>query len=413
MPFAHVEGVRLYYRLEGNPELPALILSHSIGTDHGLWDPQVPDLLRYFRILRYDIRGHGASDAPAGDYSIEQLGRDVLALADAAGIAQFAFCGLSLGGMIGQRLAARTSGRVTVLVLANTSPLMSPKSFWDDRRRAVLEGGMAAVAETALQRCFSDAVRSRGDACVNSVRSVLLGTDPAGYAGCCAAIREMDHTSLVREIRVPTLVIAGDKDVSTPWSGHGEVLAREIAGAGALRLPAAHLSNLERPRSFTWALLDFIGRRCADSSCALESGNGMRRAMLGDEHVDRALGSATEFTRDFQDLITRYAWGTVWARPGLGPRVRRLLALAMLAALGQWEEFATHVRAGLARELEPCDLQEILLQTAIYAGVPAANAGFRIASEELKKPPADDLSARREVRPAGQRGQGQKNCGKT
>lgn len=387
MPFAKIDDTRHFYRIEGEDKRPALILSHSIGTDHALWSPQMPDLLPHFRVLRYDIRGHGASDAPGGDYSIERLGRDVLALADAAGIGEFAFSGLSLGGMIGQWLAVHGHGRLTALVLANTSPLMLPKANWDARRQAVLEGGMAAVAEMALQRFFSPERLARGDGGVCSIRSVLLGTDPTGYAGCCAAIREMDHTRLLRQIAVPTLVIVGDKDVSTPWTGHGEILAREIPGARTLHLPAAHLSNMERPRSFSTALLEFLLPRAVEQGDLVSSGMEMRRAILGDEHVDRSLASTTDFTREFQALITRYAWGTVWTRPGLSQRSRRLLALAMLAALGRWEEFTMHVRTGLTHELEPCDLKELLLQTAVYAGVPAANTGFQIASRELGRTP--------------------------
>jgi 3-oxoadipate enol-lactonase/4-carboxymuconolactone decarboxylase len=167
-----------------------------------------------------------------------------------------------------------------------------------------------------------------------------------------------------------------------PWDGHGRVLATAIPGARVVRLPAAHVSNLERPRSFTAALADFLLPK-ADGS--VETGMPIRRAALGDAHVDRSLASATEFTREFQELVTRFAWGTIWARPGLDHRMRRMLVVAITAALGRWEEFRLHVRAGLAAELEPCDLKEVLLQVAVYAGVPAANTGFHIAAEELQQ----------------------------
>lgn len=380
MPFATVDNTRLFYRLDGSDDRPVLVLAHSIGADLGLWDPQMPDLLPHFRILRYDSRGHGASDAPAGEYSIERLGLDVLGLADALGIDQFAFCGLSLGGMVGQWLAARAPDRLTRLVLANTSPHLGPAEFWDTRRRAVLASGMAAIVETAMERSFSP--ETLRDPRARSVRRAMLGTDPVGYAGCCAAIRDMDQTALLRTIRVPTLLIVGERDVPTPWAGHGEVLAREIPGARVATLPAAHLSNIERPRSFSAALLDFLLPDAAADR--LEAGAAARRAALGDEYVDRALARTTDFTHEFQELITRYAWGTIWARPGLDRRTRRLLVLAITAALGRWEEFRIHARAGLKRELEPCDLKEALLQTAIYAGMPAANTAFQIADEETR-----------------------------
>jgi 3-oxoadipate enol-lactonase / 4-carboxymuconolactone decarboxylase len=189
----------------------------------------------------------------------------------------------------------------------------------------------------------------------------------------------------VKQVRVPTLVIVGDRDVATPWSGHGEILAREIPGAQALHLPAAHLSNIERPRSFTAALFNFLLPQLVAKSDPLQAGFEVRRAVLGTEHVDRAIAATSEFNREFQELITRYAWGTVWTRPGLSRRTRRLLVLSTMAALGRWEEFRLHLSAGLMDELEPCDVKEVLLQVAVYAGVPAANAGFHIAAEILGK----------------------------
>ena len=209
----------------------------------------------------------------------------------------------------------------------------------------------------------------------------MLATDPAGYAACCAAVRDLNQTALLASIRTPTLIVSGDRDQSTPWQGHGEVLARELPDARVVHLPTAHLSNLERPRSFTAALERFLLPAPANT---LAAGFEKRRGILGDAHVDRATANTTDFTRAFQQLITRYAWGEIWQRPGLDDRTRRLLVLATTAALGRWEEFRLHVRTGFQHELEPCDLEEVLLQAAIYAGVPAANTGFQIAAEEMR-----------------------------
>jgi 3-oxoadipate enol-lactonase/4-carboxymuconolactone decarboxylase len=381
LPFATVQNARMFYRLEGTAGRPVLVLSHSIGTDHAMWEPQMADLLRYFQVLRYDTRGHGASDAPPGEYSIELLGRDALGLLDALGIAQFAFCGLSLGGAVGQWIASNAPDRVTHLVLANTSPQFGPPTNWNTRMETVLKSGMRAIVDMVMQRFFSAEPLAQKNPYTESIRSLLLGTDPIGYAGCCAALRDVDLTSLLGEIKVPTLVIVGDRDVSTPWTGHGEILAREISGAKAVHLPTAHLSNLEKPRSFTAAVLEFL---LPQADNPLQAGFEVRRAVLGDAHVDKSIAATTDLTREFQELITRYAWGTIWTRPALDPRTRRLLVLAITAALGRWEEFTLHLRAGLAHELELCDLKEVLLQTAIYAGVPAANTGFHIASEQIK-----------------------------
>jgi 3-oxoadipate enol-lactonase / 4-carboxymuconolactone decarboxylase len=382
MPFLIINRVRHFYRLEGVSERPLIVLSHSIGTDHAMWEPQVRDLLRHFQVFRYDTRGHGASDSPAAEYSIEELGRDALALLDHLGIARAAWCGLSMGGAIGQWLALHAQDRLTHLVLANSSPRFGDRSVWETRINMVREGGMAAIASLALQRFFSDITLQGNNPYVSSIRSVLLGTDPAGYIGCSAALRDFDNHQQLRNISVPALIISGDRDVSTPWAGNGEVLAREIPGAKAVCLPAAHLSNLEQPRSFLSALLNFL--LPADERSPLEQGFEMRREVLGDAHVDKSIAAATDFTHDFQELITRYAWGTVWKRPLLDHRTRRLLALAMMAALGRWEEYRMHIKVGLNHELEPCDLKEVLLLVAVYAGLPASNTAFHIAKEEVE-----------------------------
>jgi 3-oxoadipate enol-lactonase / 4-carboxymuconolactone decarboxylase len=377
MPVQTIADTRCYYRLTGPDDAPVLMLSHSLGQDHGMWDPQIADLSAHFRVLRYDVRGHGASPATPGDYRIEQLGADALALVDALGIDRFAFCGLSLGGMIGQWLAAHAADRLTAVVLANTSARADAERM-ETRRKTVLASGMSAVADMVMGRFFSLRSLAENSHVVASARRTLLATDPVGYAGCCAAIRDMDLTATLKRIRVPVLVIDGQLDTSLPWSGHGDVLARDIAGAQVVHLPTAHLSNLEAPRAFTAALFDFLA---PTANLAAER---VRRGVLGDAHVDRATATAADTSKAFQDLITRFAWGAVWTRPGLDVRTRRLLVLATTAAMGRWEEFRLHVRTGLAHELEWCDLEEVLLQTAVYAGVPAANTGFHAAGEERK-----------------------------
>ena len=380
MPFITVNGSRHYYRLEGVEGRPVLILSHSIGTDHGMWEPQMADFLRNFQVLRYDTRGHGASDATLGEYSIEQLGRDVLGIADQLDIARFAWCGLSMGGGIGQWIALHAQERVSHLVLANTSPRFGDRANWENRIKAVREGGMAAIVNLALQRFFSEKTLQSSNARVSSIRAVLLGTNPEGYIGCCAALRDFGNMEQLSKITTPTLVIVGDYDVSTPWTGNGEVLVSRIPNAKGVRLAGAHLSNLEQPHSFTSAVLDFLH---SDQRDATTKGFEVRRRVLGDVHVDRSIAATTDFTREFQDLITRYAWGEVWSRPLIDDRTRRMIVLALMAAMGRWEEFRMHLAAGLDHELETCDLKEVLLLVALYAGLPAANTAFHFAQERI------------------------------
>ena len=377
MPVFQNGPARCFYRVHGEEDRPPLFLSHSLGQDHGMWDAQAEALAPHFRVVRYDIRGHGASGVTPGDYAVADLGQDVLRLADEIGITRFAFCGLSLGGMIAQWLAANAPMRVTPIVLANTSPLPGFERM-ERRRQTVLASGMAAVADEVMGRFFSPAHLAAGGPAVAEARRTLLATDPVGYAGACAAVRDMDLTGVLPRIQSPALIIDGEHDVSLPWKGHGDALAAGLPHATVVRLAAAHLSNLERPRSFTAAVVRFLLAPHEHDSYA--DGLQVRRRILGDAHVDRA--SASPASAAFQELITRYAWGSIWTRPGLDIRTRRLLVLAMTAALGRWEEFRLHLRTGFASELEWCDLEEVLLQAAIYAGVPVANTGFQHAAEE-------------------------------
>lgn len=266
MPFAEVNNTRLFYRLEGRNDFPVLVLSHSLGCDHSMWTPQMSGLLDHFQVLRYDTRGHGASAVPAADCTLDQFGQDAIALADRLNISTLAFCGLSMGGAVGQWLAINAPQRLTALVLANTSPRFGDPDTWNARRKAVLEGGMNAIVDAIMQRFFSPENQSpenqspdnQAGVLAQSTRAVLLGTDPKGYAACCAALRDTDTRAALGKISVPTLVIGSDRDPSTPWEGNGALLARDIPRAKTFRMQTAHLSNLEQPGPFTSAVLDFL-----------------------------------------------------------------------------------------------------------------------------------------------------------
>jgi 3-oxoadipate enol-lactonase len=282
LPFALINNARLFYRLEGRSSLPVLVLSHSLGCDHSMWAPQMPDLLDHFQVLRYDTRGHGASDVPAGNYTLDQLGQDVMALTDRLGIANFAFCGISMGGAVGQWLANKVPQRLTRIVLANTGPKFGTPDSWDARRKAVLEGGMQAIVDMVIQRFFSP--EKQADTWAQSTRAVVMGTDPKGYAACCMAMRDADFRAVISKITMPVLVIGSDKDPSTPWEGHGAVLAREIPGARAVRLETAHLSNLERPEEFTAVVLDFLLATGVGAD-RIEAEVNVRKQVLEDERT--------------------------------------------------------------------------------------------------------------------------------
>lgn len=251
------DGCRLNWRADGSPDAPPLILSNSLGTTLDMWAPQVEPLTRRFRLIRYDTRGHGGSDQPPGAYGMDRLGRDVLELADALHLDRFNYCGLSIGGMVGQWLAARAPERVSRLILANTAAVMGPPSNWQTRIDAVRRDGMGAIADSVLQRWFTPAFRAAHPDRVAPVADMLRATDPAGYAGCCAAIRDMDLRAVGPLNRTPTLVIVGRDDPATP-PALGRAIAEAAADARLVALDAAHLSNLEQPDAFTAAALDFL-----------------------------------------------------------------------------------------------------------------------------------------------------------
>jgi len=248
---------RLHYRIDGNEHAPWLMLSHSLGVNLGMWAPQMDALLRHFRVLRYDTRGHGGSDLPTPSSGIDDLAQDAVDLLDHLDIAQTHFCGLSMGGMTGQALAALHPARVARLALCNTSPYMAPASDWDARIATVRNGGMAAIVDAVITRWFTTRFQAAAPDKIAIVREMLLHTSPAGYMACCGAIRDMDQRERVKTIGNATLVIAGGHDPATPPQD-GRALAACIAGAKYVELDAAHLSNWEQADAFTGHLVEFL-----------------------------------------------------------------------------------------------------------------------------------------------------------
>lgn len=247
------DGVGIVAEVEGPPDAPAVLFLNSIGCTRRLWDAQAEALRGAFRCFVFDARGHGGSDAPQGDYALDQLGRDALAVLDAAGVSQAHVCGLSLGGLVAQWLGVHAPERVASLTLANTASRIGGRDSWEARRRTVLADGLSAIADMAMERFFSLAFRTQRPAVVAEARAILLAGSAAGYAGCCAALRDADLTGDLGRIGAPTLVIGGEQDVSTP-PAQSAALAAGIQGARLQVLPAAHLSNLEQPDAFTAAL---------------------------------------------------------------------------------------------------------------------------------------------------------------
>ncbi|MCJ1960895.1 3-oxoadipate enol-lactonase [Novosphingobium mangrovi (ex Hu et al. 2023)] len=257
MPFSKVSGAQIYWKMDGREGAPVLVLLNSIGSDMDLWDPALAHLRDQFRLLRIDTRGHGASQAEPGDYTLSLLAEDILAVAREAGVDSFALAGVSLGGMIGMEIALSHPGVLEKLVLVCTSATMDAAS-WDQRIATVREKGMVAIAEMAMGRFLSPEFRAEEPAVYDVVLRQLIATDAQGYAGCGAAIRDMDLAGRISAIACPTLVVTGTRDTSTPLEGHGENLLQTIPGAQHLALEAAHLAPLEAPEALAAGMTSFL-----------------------------------------------------------------------------------------------------------------------------------------------------------
>lgn len=257
MRFIDLQGGRFRYDLDGPADKPVLVLSNSLGTDLSMWAPQLHPFARQFRVLRYDTRGHGESTGTPGPYTVEQLGRDVIALLDALKIERANFCGISMGGATGLWLATHAPQRLRKLAACNTAARFGTPEVWNKRIELVRNGGMSAVAQGSTERWFTAAFRTRAPGTVEGMRQTLLRLSPAGYIACCEAIRDVDQRESIATISVPTLVVAGTHDLPTP-PADGRFLAERIPGARYAELDAAHLSNIEASQAFTDAVLKFL-----------------------------------------------------------------------------------------------------------------------------------------------------------
>ncbi len=257
MPMIETNGTQINVEVSGNDSAPALMLSNSLGTNLTMWDAQAPELSKHFRLIRYDRRGHGKSAVPKGPYSMEMLGRDVLGILDALKIKKTNWCGLSMGGMVGQWLAANAPDRVERMVFSNTSPYYADKGFWEGRIKLVSDKGLEPLVGMNMERWFTEDFRKREPGVMKTMTDIFLGTKVDGYTGCCAAIRDMDFRASNPTIKAPILVIVGAKDPATPPSA-GEEIQKAIPDAKLASLEAAHISNMEQPKLYTETLLNFL-----------------------------------------------------------------------------------------------------------------------------------------------------------
>ena len=256
MPFADVGDFRLYYSLEGDKDKPVVLLSNSLGADASMWDAQVPALLRSFRVLRYDTRGHGQSGMPDGAYMLDELGSDVLRIMDHAAVETAHLCGVSLGGLTAMWVALHAPFRLRSVVLSNTAAKIGAAATWNERIAAIEAKGLAGIVDSVPLRWFTPAYQAN-TAAMEEQKAMLLRCSDMGYVRAAAVVRDADLREQVCEISLPTLVISGIQDLATPPSD-GRALAESIAGALFMTMAGAHLSNIEHPEAYNRILLTHL-----------------------------------------------------------------------------------------------------------------------------------------------------------
>lgn len=250
-------GFTLSYDVSGRANAPPLLLSHALGTTADLWSPQMAAFTNAFRVIRYDTRGHGRSGVPPGSYTIDQLGRDAVAVLDAAGVDRAHICGLSLGGLTAMWLGIHAPHRIVSLILSSTAARIGTPDGWTDRIQQVRTIGLGAIADATMQRWFTETFRERHPDIVSRHRAMVASCHPDGYVGCCAAIRDADLREAIRGIDAPALVIAGTSDPATT-PDHGREMRAGIARSRMVTIEAAHLSNVERADQFNATVLEFL-----------------------------------------------------------------------------------------------------------------------------------------------------------
>ena len=376
--FVQAGDIVIHAEVQGSG--PPVLLLHSLGTNLHMWDPQAAALAKHYTVIRMDMRGHGLTEATPGPYTMAMLAQDAIALLDALGIVEAHIGGVSIGGHIALQIAARAPGRVLSLMPCDTALDFGGAANWQDRINTVTAQGLAGTADATMDRWVLD----QSLASSKGLRRMLLGTDPAGWLGCAAALRDSSAAEVIGKVACPTTILVGDRDASTPLAA-AEAIHDAIPGSRLVIIPeAAHIPNFEQDHAMTRAVLHHMDRVTALPAAAAEAGMAMRKRILGEAHVARSEAALTPLDAPFRDFILEGVWGRVWTRPGLSVRDRSLLCLGILSALHHHDEFRLHVRATANTGVTPEEIAEVLLQVAAYGGVPSANTALKIAKETLQ-----------------------------
>ncbi|GAB3612935.1 bifunctional 3-oxoadipate enol-lactonase/4-carboxymuconolactone decarboxylase PcaDC [Humibacter ginsengisoli] len=370
---------------------PLLVLLPSLGTTAELWDGVVAKFAAEPgrpRILRVDLPGHGASPPAREPFTVGNLAAAVLHVIDEVGGGAFHLAGDSLGGAVALELAITVPERALSLTMFCSGAAIGTPDGWAERAAQVRASGTASVVAGSAQRWFAPGYLDRNpDGPGGHALRTLIDVDDESYALCCEALAAFDRRDALTEVRVPALIVAGRHDVVTTPE-----LMRQLADAlpdsRFVELDASHLIPLECPQETTALIESQLGGQeppADDMPSATgdvrSAGMRVRREVLGDAHVDRAVAAITPETAGFQDFITRYAWGEVWARPQLTRGERSIATLASLVTGGHENELRMHVRAALRNGLTRAQIAEVIQHTALYAGLPAANSALAAMRE--------------------------------
>ncbi len=387
-------------QLAGSPDLPLLVCGPSLGTSAtALWSDVADLLADEFHIVAWDLPGHGVnSTVPTDPFEMSGLAAGVLAFIDrmlddrGEPGGSFAYAGDSVGGAVGLQLLLDQPARVTGAVLACTGARLGDESMWRERAALVLASGTPVMVEPSAQRWFRPGFIEERTRAASALLHALRDTDRFGYAAVCGALATFDVRHRLGEVTAPVVAIAGAYDAAAPVAGMATIAHGVADGRLVVLDRVAHQAPVEAPAETAAAIRALAGVKDAPTTIDGRRAAGMkvRREVLGDAHVDRATAAATDLTREFQEYITDYAWGGIWTRPGLDRRSRSMITLTALIARGHHEELEMHLRAARTNGLSDEEIKELILQTAVYCGVPDANTAFRIAQhalDELDKDP--------------------------
>lgn len=397
MPVPTITAVRLT-GAANRAELPLLALGPSLGTSAAtLWTECASGLTSVFDVVAWDLPGHGYNDVVSEEsFTMAELALgvvnvldDILEQRDQYG-GSFAYAGVSLGGAVGLQLLIDHPGRIQAAVLLGTGAKIGDPSMWSGRMGQVSVSGTAVMVPGSAERWFGIGFLDRSPQTAAALLQALERTDDRGYMQACEALAGFDVRGRLGEIRRPVLAVAGSGDVVTPTAQLLEIVEGVQDGRLVEILGAGHLVPAEEPAQVARLIRQHVlGEMPATPfDSAYDAGLVVRREVLGGAYVDHVTEGATDLTRDFQQLVTQYAWGEIWTRPGLDRRSRSLITLTALLACGHHEEFALHLRAARRSGITNDEIKELILHNTIYCGVPAANTAYRIAQRVL-----DELDA--------------------